>query len=229
MNFEQVTPVLALSPALALAGEDSDEECQAPVDTLIIHQAQEVCSAALRVAGSIPRDTSKEVIRWLQQHNLLEILADGEMVLTREAVTHGVCVSGDVLESSLRTERTTLEVQAGLSHQGWRFVADFRQASIQSKVAAEGNPNGYYELLVHFPENVAAYEESEEHGFNHKQSESYYQAVMTAIIAHPEVLQDVPPYKPVSFYTMLQQHFLDDSCPDPRLEIERKRQRTRIG
>lgn len=201
---------------------DSDDETAiaAPVDIFMLEKAQAACICALKNCGVFPETTDQKVLKWLQHLKAADTFANGDICLGRDCVKHGVSVSGDVLERSTRNVSTTLEVQENLLQTGWRFVSDFRKASVFQKKAFAENPASYYALVAHFADSLMAYEE--EDSFHHKQSDQYYKTIETALIHLSEQVEEVPTYKPAAFYTQLQNFWLGNCSKDPRLEFADK-------
>ena len=232
IGIPKEVPVLEVSSALvdrALADgavSDDDSSCPAPLDSIMLDKALAVCTGAIKNAGVVDPTTESNVINWLQHLELVDIMETGEIVLAREAVKHGVSLSGDVLERSLRDQRTTLEVQEDLHSLGWAFVDDFRGAEISIKKACLDNPSSYFALLTHFADALKPYDE--DGFFHHKQSEQYYKTIETAITHHPDEIVDVPTYKPNAFYLELQKFLAGDVEQDPRVELDLEKNRRRF-
>lgn len=214
---------MELSIALLDDNGDSDSDTGAVSnDVLIAQRAYDLCNSALQTSGMITERIDPKTLKYMQKRKFIEILESGQIVLARDAISHGIAVANAVLESGARTERTTLEIQSDLRHNGWQFVDDFRCASLSGKTIVDGNPNTYYTLLTHFPDHLLHYEE--EGFFHHKQGEPYYQAIHAAVIMDPDHVVDIPTYKKASFYDQLKL-FLEGQCEkDPRDdEPEKKR------
>ena len=208
------------------AVSDDDLSCPPPLDSIMLEKALTVCAGAIRNAGVVEPTTDSTVINWLQHLELVDIMETGEIVLAREAVKHGVSLSGDVLERSLRDQRTTLEVQEDLCSLGWALVDDFRLAGISIKKACLDNPSSYFALLTHFDDALKPYDE--DGFFHHKQSGQYYKTIETAITHHPDEIVDVPTYKPNAFYLELQKFLAGDVEQDPRDDLDMEKPKRRF-
>ena len=67
-----------------------------PVDSLVVEEAFKVCTQALTSGGSLPRNTNKKVVKWLHGHGAIDVFENGEIVLSREAINHGIYASAAV-------------------------------------------------------------------------------------------------------------------------------------
>lgn len=219
----EVEPIVELSLALLDDdnGSDSDTDLISK-DVLLTQRAYDLCASALQKSGMITECLDPKTLKYMQKRKFIETLESGDIVLARDAIRHGVAVANAVLENGTRKKRTTLEIQSDLRDNGWQFVDDLRSASLSGKTIMDGNPNTYYMLLTHFPDNLLHYEE--EGLFHHKQGEPYYQAIHAAVIMDPDHLVDIPTYKKAAFYDELKL-FLEGQCEkDPRdEELEKKR------
>ena len=202
---------------LAVDVDVGDAEAQddpEPFDVVLVEEAYRVCSAALGTAGSLPEGVDRRTIQWLERRNIVDVSDSGHVTLTREAIQHGTLVSGPVPEKSLRSTLTTLELQLAMSEKGWKFVQNFKRASISRKRAAKDNPSSYYSLLEHFHQNLIGYEDQE--CFHHKQGDKYYLAVEAAIIFEPTDVVYLPPYQTAGFYVQMQKFLAGEHELDPR-------------
>ena len=219
---------MQLSPTLMDGSDSIDlEEDMPPVDALLYEQAYQVCSKAIHTGGSISDKLSLKLLKFLQDRHLVDV-SDEEIVLTRDAVKHGLSVANAKLERDVRGQSVSsiLEMQDDLSIVGWKFTSDLKSTSLEHKCAMDENPATYYKLLLHFYDSLVPYED--EGLFHHKQGEPYYKTVETALVARSDDIIEVPPYKKVDFYTRLRK-FLeseDGSVKDPREEEERRHKRT---
>ena len=189
-----------------------------PVDSLVVEEAFKVCTQALTPGGSLPKNTNKKVVKWLHEHGAIDVFENGEIVLSREAVNHGVHASYAVLENNLRAVRSALEIQDSFKTDGWTFVDDIRSADLNSKKLVRDNSKTYYPLIFNFAESLLIYEE--EGFFHHRQSDKYYLALEAALIHEPEQIVDIPTYKDANFYVRLRQFLSGEKDEDPREEIE---------
>lgn len=224
-------PILELSSVLVdrAAADMSDSEGETsvqPVDMLTLEKAHEVCAQAIRNGGVVPPSSDKQILQWLQACKIIEVFESGEFCLTRDSVKHGVKLSGDVLDKTLRSERTTLEVQEELLSAGWTFVDQHADATVLGKKILQVNPSTYFHLMMNFAEMLELYEDEDQSLFHHKQSEGYYKTILTALIHAPEELVLVPTYQPAGFYSQLQKFLTQETTVDPREELEEKKPRS---
>ena len=216
-RLRQVKPLLDIS--FPLDWEDSENENETSlgeVDMLSMEKAQQACAVAVQGSGSLPNDTDDKTINFLQRRSMVDVLEDGQVVLARDVIRHGLLVSNAVLERNLRDVPTTLEMQDDLRERGWTFSTDLKAASIEHKTAIDDNPTTYYTLLTHFCDIMGEYEA--ENNFHHKQSEPYYKTLELAATSCIDDIIDIPPYKSAKYYQQLQIFLVDASLPDPRQE-----------
>ena len=203
------------------AGDGSNGDVMSvsgPVDTIVVEEAFKVCALALTSGGSLPRNTNKKIVKWLHSNGAIDIFENGELVLSREAVNHGVCASRAVLERNLRDVKSTWEIQDNFQANGWTFVDDARSADLNSKKLLRDNSKSYYSLIFNFAESLFTYED--EGLFHHRQSDKYYLALEAALVHDPENIVDIPTYKDANFYVRLRQFLSGEKTADPREEIE---------
>lgn len=215
----EVQPKMQLCySAIGSTMDDSDDDCSGPPDMLVLEDAFKCCRDAINNNGAcLPKDTHPKIIQWLQHQGAIDVFENGEIVLSREVIDHGLSISGGVLEKTLRTNFTTLEIQTDLESNGWTFVENLASASLQHKQIVSGNPRTYYSLVFHFYQNLLHYEE--EGLFHHRQSDKYYLAIEAAVVHHYDEVISIPPYKKAEFYIQLCKHLIDDEAAhDPRLD-----------
>eukprot|EP00435_Cladocopium_sp_Y103_P054026 s474_g17.t1 len=202
----------------AIGSDDEDQSLSGPVDALVVEEAFKVCTQALTSGGSLPKNTNKKIVKWLHHHGAIDVFESGEIVLSREAVNHGVHASGAVLETNLRTVKSTWEIQDTFKKNGWTFVDDIRSADLNAKKLVRDNGKAYYSLVFHFAESLFLYES--EGYFHHRQIDKYYLALEAALIHDPEQIVDIPTSKDANFYVRLRQFLCGEKDEDPREEIE---------
>lgn len=215
---------MEISPAL-MDAEDSDEESRGPTDPVLVEEAYSVCTHSIQNGGEIPKTINAKLLRYMQECNMVNI-SDGSIFLARDAVRHGIYVANAKPERSLRTNISTLETQGDLVDMGWTFTSSPQTASIQKRVAMDGNPSSYYVLLSDWLTSIEQYES--ENLFHHKQGEQYYKTLVVAMELESDEFVDVPPYKKVEFYVQLQQFLRNETQYDPRNDIEPRRKRTQV-
>lgn len=150
-------------------------------------------------------DANPLAIDLLEKRKLVQRFDTGEIVLTHNALRYGLLCENAVPEHTLRSSATTLEERARLRKMGWTLVDAARSASCALRRAKDNNPHAYYTLLLHFADNLLAYEH--EGCFHHSQSAHYYNTVEAAIVANPDCVEVVPGNKKAAFYESLQQFF----------------------
>lgn len=204
--------------------EADDLDDVEPVSALTVEKGYALCSEALLDSGGVLLNADAATIGWLCSRRIVDVYEAGVVCLARDVIQHGLKAVRPVLERTCRSEGTTLELLVDMLADNWRFVEDFRNASIEDKKAVLGNPTTYYTLLKHFTENVLMYEASG--AFHHKQQERYYAAIETAIIHHTDTIVDVPPYKKAGYYTDLKEYLAGDSEFDPATAEDQPRRNT---
>lgn len=205
-------------------GSEDDEQAPISDESLLAEKAYQVCTLALQSAGAVQDDVDANTLRFLERRNIVRILEGGAVVLAREAIQHGMNLSGAVLERTTRETRTTLELLSDLKTQGWKFVKKHKHASLAGKRAIELAPKTYYQLVMHFRDSLLPYEE--DGVFHHKQGEQYYRVVECALTARPDEIVEIPTYKPAKFYRRLAAFIVGDSDTDPRAEDKDRKKRT---
>lgn len=199
---------------------DDNEDSGAPLDALLLETAYQLCSSALQQGGQICDSIDPKALVFLRNQGMVDVLEGGEIVLSRDAIKHGISVSKPVLERSVRSHSTTLELQFDLREMGWRFSDDLREGSVAEMVALEGNPTTYYVLLTHFSSNLSDYEG--EGLFHHRQSEPYYKSIELAVSHFVDEVVEMPTYKPAKFYNQLQLFLSGNVTDDPREETNQR-------
>ena len=226
-SSKKVKPTMELSSLMDdAAGSDDEgddnEDRGAPMDALLLETAYQLCSNALQQGGRISDSIDLKALTFLRNQGMVDVLEGGEIVLSRDSIKHGISVSKPVLERSLRSHPTTLELQFDLREMGWRFSDDLSEGSVAEMVALEGNPTTYYVLLTHFSTNLLDYEG--EGLFHHRQSEPYYKSIELAVSHFVDEVVEIPAYKSAKFYNQLQLFLSGNATDDPREETQ---QRTR--
>ena len=195
---------------------DDNEDRGVPMDALLLETAYQLCSSALHGGGIISDSIDPKALTFLRNQGMVDVLEGGEIVLSRDSIKHGISVSKPVLERSLRSHPTTLELQFDLRDMGWRFSDDLNEGSVAEMVALEGNPTTYYVLLTHFSSNLSDYEG--EGLFHHRQSEPYYKCIELAVSHFVDEVIEIPTYKAAKFYNQLQLFLSGNATDDPREE-----------
>ena len=217
ISIQQVKPLMALSTAHLEAMEDagSDFEGDGPSDATLYDQAHSVCSSAIQNGGMLQKSIDTKLLRFLQEHQLVEVGDDG-IILTRDAVRHGISASNAKLERSVRGKQvsTTLEIQTDLGELGWQFTTCLKEASIEQKVAILDNPSLYYELIRCHASLLLEYEQAG--FFHHKQGDAYYKTMELAMSMGLEYVVEIPAYKKADFYAELTKFLKGESASDPR-------------
>ena len=208
---------MALSTAhLEVMGDaGSDFEGDGPSDATLYDQAHSVCSSAIQSGGMLQTSIDAKLLRFLQERQLVEVVDDG-IILTRDAVRHGISASNAKLERSVRGKQlsTTLEIQTDLGELGWQFTISLKEASVEQKVAILDNPGLYYELILCHASLLLEYEQAG--FFHHKQGDAYYKTVELAVSMGLEYVVEIPAYKRADFYAQLTKFLKGETTVDPR-------------